>query len=189
MRIALAALVAAAVAATASAAPTVDTLLKVGDAVDVLHTGVACFAIHSNGKDGMVCVLWQGSKPKAGTYGVGLAADGTAVLNRIKADGSSQRIFKRRLQAATKVVRANVGDGFGLALPNGVDLGCRVIDITDTTTPVRYRGIKVSCWRSKGQSPVPTSYGVTISDKIAGVFRFDAQGKAMASGQLERRQP
>lgn len=189
MRIALAVLLAAAVAASASAAPTADTLLKVGDAVDVLHTGIACFAIHSNGKDGMVCVLWQGSKPKAGTYGVGLAADGTAVVNKIKADGSSQRIFKRRLQAATKVVRANVGDGFGLALPNGIDLGCRVIEITDTSMAARYRGIKVSCWRSRGQTPVATSYGVTISDKVAGVFRFDGHGKAMASGQFERRQP
>lgn len=189
MRMAVAVLVAAAVAASASAAPKVDTLLKVGDAVDVLHTGVACFAIHSNGKDGMVCVLWQGSKPRAGTYGVGLAADGTAVVNKIKADGSAQRIFKRKLQAATKVVRANVGDGFGLALRNGVDLGCRVLDITDTSLAARYRGIKVSCWRSKGQTPVANSYGVTISDKIAGVFRFDARGKALASGQFERRQP
>ena len=83
----------------ASAASQKTVQLKIGDAVDLVGTRVACFAVKSNGKDGIGCVIWGKDKPLVGSYSVGLAVDGTAVLSKLKADGSAQQIFKRKPQA------------------------------------------------------------------------------------------
>ena len=92
--LALAAVAAVSLAGGAGAGTTIQ--LKIGDAVDVLHTRVACYALNSNGKNGIGCVLIANGKPIPGTYSVGLAVDGTAVLNKINADGSEHA----RLQEA-----------------------------------------------------------------------------------------
>lgn len=176
--------------ATASAASQRDVPLKVGDAVDVLGTRIACFALKSGGKPGIACVLWGKGKPRAGTFGVALASDGTAVLNRINANGDRAVIFRRRLQSrasAAKVVQVGVGDGFGFPLGGGVNLGCRVLDIKDTSLQPLYRGVKVSCWRSSSD-PLPNTYGVSISDRMAGVFAFDDDSEVLGDG-IVRRQP
>lgn len=178
-------------AATAAAAPAATIRLSIGDAVDVVGTKIACFALTSSGKDGVGCVLWSGKKPIAGTFGVGLAVDGTAVVNRVKPDGTAQRIFKRRLQSharAVKVYRVRVGDVFGFPIDNTRSLACRVINVTDKNLAAFYRGVKVSCWRATATAPLPRSYGVSISDSFAGAFAFDANGKLEPSGFL-RRQP
>ena len=117
-----------------------------------------------------------------------MAEDGTAIINRIGKNGSGTTIWKRRLQAAGTVYRVKLGDEFGLVLATGVDLGCRVINVTTASLPERYRGVKVSCWRAKGNAPLPNTYGVTISAKIAGVFRFDSGGR-VTSESVERLQP
>jgi hypothetical protein len=164
--------------------------LKVGDAVDVLNTRVACFAIKSSGKPGVACVLWsKKSKPLVGSYGIGLAVDGTAVLNRIKADGSAQSIFKKRtLASVRKVYKVKVGEGFGLPAPNGTILGCQVLNITSTSLAPIYRGLKVSCWIATATEPLPNRYGVSISDKMAGVFKFTSTGEVSKWG-IVRAQP
>jgi hypothetical protein len=190
MRMLLVSLLAGVVlAATASASSQRAIVLKIGDAVDVVGTPIACFALHSNGKDGMGCMLWAKGHPIANTFGAGLAQDGTAIINRIHADGGGTTIWKRKLQSAKTVYRAGIGDEFGLVLANGVDLGCRVINVTGTALAVRYRGPRVSCWRAKGNAPLPNQYGVTLSAKIAGVFRFDAKGQVDASWSVEHLQP
>jgi hypothetical protein len=181
-------LVAAALVPAASAAPQRSIPLKIGDAIDVVGTRVACFALRSNGKNGMACVLLRGSNPIVGSYGAGLAADGTAVLNKIKADGSADDVFRRKLQAARTVYKAKTGDLFGLQLTNTIGLGCRVIDVTATNLAPVYRGVKVSCWRATATQPLPNTYGVSISDRFAGVFRFDAKGKPTTWGVM-RQQP
>ncbi|HVN60673.1 MAG TPA: hypothetical protein VMT59_05385 [Gaiellaceae bacterium] len=176
---------------SASAASQKSVQLKIGDAVDVLGTRVACFAVRSSGKDGVGCLLWGKDKPLAGSYSVGLAVDGTAVLSKIKADGSSQQIFKRKPAArsrAAKVYRVNVGDVFGLQITSKIALGCKVINVADASAAPVYQGVKVSCYRATAESPLPSSLGVSISDKFAGVFQFDSKG-AVSSNGIMRTQP
>ena len=174
--------------ASAGAAQAKSIPLKVGDAVDVAGTGIACFAITSNGRDGMACVLWKGSKPKTGTYGVGMAVDGTVSLTHIDKNGSGTPVFKRRPSAAHAVHKVKVGDAFGMQIDAKIALGCHVIDVTSTSVQPVYRGVKVSCWRATATDPLPKTYGVSISDKMAGVFRFDADGRVTTWGVM-RRQP
>lgn len=170
--------------------------LKIGDAVDVVGTRVACFAIESNGKNGIACVIWsKQNEPLVGSYGVGLAVDGTAVLNRIKADGSSQTIFKKRTTAsaaspaaAQTVHKVKVGEGFGLPAGKNVILGCQVLNVTSKSLAPLYRGVKVSCWLATATAPVPNEYGVSISDKMGGVFKFTKEGKLSTWG-IVKRQP
>jgi hypothetical protein len=180
--------VAAAQVAGANAAPQTSILLKVGDAIDVVGTKIACFAINSSSKDGVACVLLKSSKPMIGSYGVGLAVDGTVTLNKLKADGTGAPVFKRKPQARHTVYKARVGDLFGLQIDSTTSLGCRVLNVTSTLAGPVYRGVKVSCWRATATAPLPGTYGVSISDKMAGVFRFDAQSRVTSWGVM-RRQP
>jgi hypothetical protein len=60
--------------------------------------------------------------------------------------------------------------------------------LTSTLVGPIYRGVKVSCWRATATSPLPSTYGLSISDKMAGVFRFDAKGRVTTWGVM-RRQP
>jgi hypothetical protein len=166
---------AALTAVPAAAAPTSSIPLKIGDAVDVVGTPMACFAITSNHKNGMACVLWKGSNPKTGSYGVGLADDGTAEISKIKADGSGQIVFKRKLQSARKVYKAHVGDLFGFQVNDSLSIGCEVINVTSTAVEPLLRGVKVICLRSNGTTSVPSSYFVTISAKVAAVAKFDTK--------------
>lgn len=182
----VAVVLAAAGAAGAGTTKTVE--LKIGDAVDVVGTKIACFAIRSNGRAGVACVLWKGSDPAVGSYGVGLAVDGTVSLNRIGRNGTATTIFKRRPAAAHRVYKLRVGDVFGLQITDEIALGCHVIDVTSTSVAPVYRGPKVSCWRATATAPLPATDGVSISDKMAGVFRFDAQGRVSKWG-IMRRQP
>jgi hypothetical protein len=162
--------------------------LAVGDTVLVTGTRVGCFAIVSNGKAGMACVLLAKGKPIAGSFGSGLAVDGTAVVTRLKADGSAEQVFKRRLGASPRTYRVGAGEGFGLRVSAKVNLGCRVLDVTSTLVEPLYRGRKVSCWRATETAPLPGTYGVSISDTFAGVFRFDAKSRVTTWGFV-RRQP
>lgn len=180
--------VAAAQVVGANAASRKSIPLKVGDAIDVVGTKIACFAINSSSKDGMACVLWKSSKPMTGSYGVGLAVDGTVTLNKLKADGTGAPVFKRKPQARHTVYKARVGDLFGLQIDSKTTLGYRVLNVTSTLVGPVYRGVKVSCWRATTTAPLPGTYGVSISDKMAGVFRFDAKGRVTTWGVM-RRQP
>ena len=187
----LSAALAAAFVVSASAASQKTVQLKIGDAVDVVGTRVACFALKSSGKDGIGCVIWGKGKPLPGSFTVGLAVDGTAVLTKLNADGSAQQIFKRKPQTrarTAKVYKLGVGDLFGFQITSKIALGCRVLDITDKSVAPIYRGVKVSCWRATSDTPLPNSLGVSISDKFAGVFQFDAKGNVRSNG-IVRPQP
>lgn len=180
-----------ALAAAGSASGTSSSAipLKIGDAVDVLNTKVACYALRSNGKDGIACALLsKAGKPVVGSYGAGLTVGGEAVVNRVNKDGSGTHVFKRTLKARQSVYRVRPGDMFGIQITDQVALGCHVLNVTSTLVAAKYRGIKVSCWRATATAPLPNTYGVSISDKIAGVFRFDAKGRVMSWG-FEKIQP
>lgn len=176
--------------ATAASRRTVE--LRIGDAVDVSGTRIACFALSPGGKRGVGCALWAKGKPVDRSFTVGLAVDGTAILSRLNADGSRFDVFKRRLQgrgaSAGKIYRLGIGDLFGLQIDSRVALGCRIIKVTDADLAAIYRGVKVSCWRATATKPLPRTYGVSISDKFAGVFAFDAKSRIVSKG-IVRRQP
>ena len=167
-------------------------VLKVGDAVDVVGAPIACFAITASGRDGIACVLWNGDKPKAKSYGVGLSVNGTASLQRLNADGSSSTVIKRKLQAVTaagKVHRLKVGDVFGMQVDDSIALGCRILDVTTKSVEPIYRGRKVSCWLATETMPKANSWGISISAKFAGVFHFTARSDVDAARSTMRRQP
>ncbi|HET7568022.1 MAG TPA: hypothetical protein VFJ91_08540 [Gaiellaceae bacterium] len=187
-----------AVAAAAAALPAAGgagnpslTRLRIGDAVDVLGTRIACFAITSNSKDGIACLLWKGGKVLPSSFGVGLAVDGTAVVNRIDAKGNSTKVWKKRLPASRgaasgKVYKIGVGGGFGIPVSSEVVLGCEVLNVTSTAVEPLYRGVKVSCWPATATKAVPNRYGVSISDRFAGVFKITPQGSMSTWGYVKR---
>ena len=179
--LALAAITAVSLAGGAGAGTTIQ--LKIGDAVDVLHTRVACYALTSNNKNGIGCVLISNGKPIPGTYSVGLAVDGTAVLNKINTDGSATHVFKKRLPASQQlssgtVYRVKPGQSFGLPVSGDVVIGCKVSNTTSTSVASVYRGIKVTCWYADATHAIPNRYGVAISDRLAGVFRVTPSGQS-----------
>lgn len=185
-------------ASLAAAAPrgTGAVKLAIGDTIDVKNTGVVCFALVSNTKPGLACVLWKGNAPLAGSYGVGIATDGTVVVNQILADGSSKTLLKRVPQlarhrsgsAAGKVYAGRPGDTFGLPIDKTHILGCRVVDVKPGEAVALYQGIKIACWRANNEFPVPNSNGVQISDRMAAAYSFNAKG-VVTRTLLVKRQP
>ena len=170
--------------------------LAIGDTIDVKNTGVVCFAVVSNKKPGLGCVLWKGNAPRIGSYGVGIATDGTVVVNQILADGSAKTLLKRVPQlaghrsasAAGKVYAGLPGDTFGLPIDKTHILGCRVVDVKPSEAVALYQGIKIACWRADNEFPVPNSNGVQISDRMAAAYSFNAKG-VVTKTLLVKRQP
>ena len=185
-------------ASLAAAAPrgTGAVKLAIGDTIDVKNTGVVCFAVVSNKKPGLGCVLWKGNAPRIGSYGVGIATDGTVVVNQILADGSAKTLLKRVPQlaghrsasAAGKVYAGLPGDTFGLPIDKTHILGCRVVDVKPSEAVALYQGIKIACWRADNEFPVPNSNGVQISDRMAAAYSFNAKG-VVTKTLLVKRQP
>lgn len=183
-RLLILALVAVAAVSLAGGAGAGNTIqLKIGDAVDVLNTRVACYALNSNGKNGIGCLLVAANgKPIPGSYSVGLAVDGTAVLNKVNADGSATHVFKKRLPQSRStssgtVYKVKPGQSFGLPVSGGIVIGCSVSTPSGSVAPI-YRGIKVTCWFADASHAIPNRYGTAISDKLAGVFKVTPTGQS-----------
>ena len=189
---ALAALAGGAGAAPAARAAGGAVKLAIGDTIDVKGTRVACFAIVANKKPGIACVLWSKNAPLVGSYGVGLAVDGTVVLNQVMADGNPKTLLKRTPQLAArrsdKVYTGRPGDSFGLPIDKTHILGCRVIEVKPGQAALLYQGIKIACWRVTNELPVPNSNGVEISERYAAAYHFDAKG-TVSGTLLVKRQP
>lgn len=179
----------AATAATASTRP-----LAIGDGIFVKGTSIVCFALRSNGKDGIGCVpVDKTTKPISGTYGVGIAVDGTTIINQVKADGTSKTILRRKPQAATRrssrTYTALPGDVFLLPIDPTHKLACRVTSVKPGQAAVLYQGVKIACWRIlRTGFPVPNSDAVQISDRMAAIVRADATG-VFNRTVLVRKQP
>ena len=67
-------------------------------------------------------------------------------------------------------------------------IGCKVLNVTSTSVAPVYRGTKVSCYFATASAPVPNRYGVSISDKMAGVFKVTPSGQISTWG-LMKNQP
>ena len=78
-----------------------NVLIKVGDAVDVVATKLACYAVKASGKAGVVCFKLDAKGLDPGTVGVGIAQDGTVTAYKVNAKREPQRILKREPQSAS----------------------------------------------------------------------------------------
>lgn len=178
----LAAALATGTAATAPAATASTRPLTSGDGIFVKGTSIACFVLRSNGKDGIGCVpVDKTTRPVSGTYGVGIAVDGTTIINQVKADGTSKTILRRKPQAAarwsSRTYTAFPGDVFLLPIDPTHKLACRVTRVKPGQAAVLYQGVKIGCWRIlRTGFPVPHSDAVQISDRMASIVRADAKG-------------
>ncbi len=176
-------------AATASARP-----LALGDTIMVKGTQVICFALKSSGKNGIACVLFdKKTQPIKGTYGVGMAVDGTTILNQITAYGSPKILLRRKPQAAlrrSKQVYIGVpGDVFLLPISATRKLACVITDVKPAQAIPLYRGIKIACWRIvRSGLPLPSSDAIQISDRMAAVVRGNVKG-VFGTTVLVKKQP
>lgn len=189
LRIAAVAVALAAVLVTSASATSQKAVkLKNGDAVGVTGTRLACFALTSSGKRGIACLLLANGKPVANSYGAALVVDGTAVVSKLKANGTSQDLFARKPQSATRaatVYTVGVNDVFGFVISPKLQIGCKVLNVTAKSIPATYRGIRVTCWRATAASkPVGRSYFTSISDKFVAVAQFDAKGNVTSAAPL-----
>lgn len=178
--------------------------LAIGDEVDIKNTDIACLALRSNNKNGILCVLWGKDSPRPGTFAVGIAVDGTVVVSQVQADGTPKQLLKRTPQlhrartgsagattaaaARGKAYTAVPGDSFGLPIDKKHLIGCRVVLVKPAEAAPLYQGIKVACWRADQNAPLPSTDGVQISERFAMAFSFDAKGE-YAKSLILRKQP
>lgn len=173
-------------ATAASARPAtsaVDVVIKVGDAVAIAGTHIGCYGVTGDGKDGVVCFKVDSNGLAPGTFGVGAVENGEVAAYKIRSNREPKRIFKRTLAAAdepaltaasAKTIKLGVGKIFNL---EGTSLLCQIVKVTKGVPPL-YRGVKVGCFRADAAGPLPSAYGVALTDRFAGVFRFDSSRNA-----------
>jgi hypothetical protein len=179
MMLPVAALAALALAGTASAR-TIE--IRVGDSVDVTGTKLLCVAATSAGVKGIACVEANAKGAIPGTYGAALGEDGRVAVHRIDAKGEPQRIYRKLASRAGRYLKLSVGDAFHL---KDTHVDCEIINLT---TPAAYRGIKVTCYIGTNTGLKPSSLGITVSDRYAGVFRNGKNGTG-STDLFVRRQP
>jgi hypothetical protein len=160
---------------TAAAAP---VQLKVGDSVDVTSTKIGCFTEYSAGRRAITCELTTTKGPVKSTYGIGINARGDTIVTHINATGKGAKtvwaargIASARAQMAT-YYELRTGDTFGFHITGG-DIGCDILNIKQSVA--EYSGIRVVCFRSIKGKPIANSYGVVLSNKFAGQFKFTAK--------------
>ena len=185
------------VAGTATAAPAAAAStrpLAIGDTIIVTKTRVFCLALVSSGKNGIGCILFdKKSVPIRGTYAVGMAIDGTAVLTQVNADGSPKTILKREPQASarrsSRVYSGAPDDVYLLPIDATHKLACKITDVKPGQAAPLYQGIKIACWRIvRTGLPVPSSDAIQISDRMAAIVSSDAKG-VFGTTVLVKQQP
>jgi hypothetical protein len=189
--------VAALAAGTATAAPAVTAStrpLAIGDTITVKGTSVICLALVSSGKSGVGCVLFDSkTEPIRGTYGVGMAVDGTTVITEVTAGGNQKVVLKRKPQArvrrSAREYVAVPGDVYLLPIDANHKLACKITAVKPGQAIRLYQGIKIACWRIvRTGLPVPSSDAIQISDRMAAIVHSDAKG-VFGSTVLVKKQP
>lgn len=159
----------------------VDQTIRLGDLVDVVGTKVGCFATREAGKVGIVCAHLDRNGPIPKTYAAAIRGDGAVYGYVITARREPKRIFERTPQAAGsplllegggRTYELGVGKTFALA---GTRLACQIVNVTSDVAEV-YKGIKVGCFKA-----TPGGYGIAVSDRFAGIFKFKRSGEAGAN--------
>ena len=160
------------------AAAAITVQIAAGDTVDVVSTKIGCFYVDSQNQRGIGCYLASNKGLAVGSYGIAISQKGNAVVSKVNSHGAAITLWGNRTKAsarahAIRYFSLTKGDSFGFRV-NNVDTGCSVIDIS--TGGPQYRGRRVVCFRSINTKPIPNSYGVVVSNKFAGSFRFNAKG-------------
>jgi hypothetical protein len=165
-------------AGAAGTAGGIDQTIRVGDLVDVAGTQVGCFGAREDGKVGVVCALVDRGGPIPRTYAAAIRGDGAVYGYVITARREPKRLFERLPQVAAsplvlggggRTYRLGVGKTFALA---GTRLVCQILNVTSGVAEI-YKGIKVGCFKA-----TPGGYGIAVSDRFAGVFKFKRNGEA-----------
>lgn len=157
--------------------------IRVGDAVDVTGTRILCAGVESSGVKGVACLLANAKGFIPGTFGAALGEDGRVAVHKVDAKGEPQRIYRKLASRAGRTFKLGVGDAFYV---KGTPVACEIINATKV--PAAYRGIKVTCYIGTETGFKPSSLGVSVSDKFAGVFRIDKNAR-VSTDLFERRQP
>jgi hypothetical protein len=164
--------------AAAGPAGAPDRTIRVGDLVDVVGTKVGCVAAREDGKVGIVCAHLDRNGPIPRTYAAAIRGDGAVYGYVITARREPKRIFSRTVQVAASPLTVG-GDGRTFSLGTGTTfalagtrLACQILNVT-SGVPDLYRGIKVGCFKA-----TPGGYGIAVSDRFAGIFRFKRNGEA-----------
>jgi hypothetical protein len=153
--------------------------MKLGDSVDVLNTKIGCFMEPGDkNQRTLVCELATTHGAIKGTYGIGISAQGDTVVSKVNNKGTAVALWAGRVKASARMVTATyfqlkAGDAFGFPVGNRF-VGCNIIDLS--TGGATFSGRRVVCFRSLNGKPLPNSFGVVLSDKFVGSFRFKANG-------------
>ncbi len=157
--------------------------IRLGDTVDVAGTKLLCVAAESSGIKGIGCYEANAKGFVPGTYGAALGEDGRVAVHKVNAKGQPVRIYRKLASRAGRTFKLRAGDAF---YAQGTRVACEIINAKNV--PAAYRGIKVTCYIGTGTGFKPSSLGVSVSDKFAGVFRIDKNAR-VSSDLFVRRQP
>jgi hypothetical protein len=164
------------------AASAVTVQMSAGDTVDVMGTKIACFFLPSKTAQGIRCNLASNKGLTKLTYGIAISQRGDAIVTTVTAKGGLVTLWGSRKKASARAkiryFQLTKGDSFGFRV-KGVDTGCTILDLPNPDA--RYAGRRVVCFRSIKMKPIANSYGVVLSNKFAGSFRFDAKGNPGAT--------
>lgn len=162
----------------AAAPPVVE--IGIGDTLRVAGSRVACVVAANGAKTGVLCMLvTRTSTPVPGSYAVGLAEDGEAILVGYdrRGQGSLVTRFTQSRARAARIIGARLGGAYRL---RGTDVLCAV------GTALRPAGI--TCFMAGPNGRIVGSAGIAISDGvIARIFRVTARN--VVRSLVDRPQP
>jgi hypothetical protein len=155
----------------AAAARQVVTL-KVGDSVLIRGTDIACTVGKSGSKVHVSCLRANAKGAIPGSYVADLRSDGSASIERVVTPTKFQLVV--RLPAGVETTTGGIyklrsGDGFKIA---GTAIGCNIAP-----------GGSPGCFHYNDTGIVPNSYGSALTEKYAGIIKYDTGG---ANGKLVR---
>jgi hypothetical protein len=166
--------------ASVPVAGAVPVQVKVGDSVSVTSTKIGCFVKISADREAIVCELATTKGLIKNTYAVGISANGATVVDYVNAKGTKvSAVWAGRGKASARVHEATyyelrAGDSFGFKIPGG-NIACEILDLKNVNAT--YTGRRVVCFRAgTSGKPVANSFGVVLSNKFVGSFRFNAKG-------------
>jgi hypothetical protein len=164
--------------AVVPAAAAITVQMGPGDTVDVVSTKIGCFYVNAQNQPGIGCYLSSNKGLTIGTYGIALSQRGDAIVTKVTTHSAATTLWGSRTKAsarrhAIRYYSLTKGDSFGFRV-NGIDVGCTVLDLT--TGGPQFQGRRVVCFRSIKTKPIPNTYGVVVSNKFVGSFRFTAKG-------------
>jgi hypothetical protein len=156
----------------AAAARQVVTL-NAGDSVLIRGTDIACTVGKSGSKLHVSCLRANAKGAIPGSYVADLRSDGASSIERVVTPRKFQTVVRFPAGVGTsaggRIYKLRSGDGFKIA---GTMIGCNIAP-----------GGSPGCFHYNDAGIVPSSYGTVLTEKYAGILKYDAGG---ANGKLVR---